>query len=321
MRTVISLHPEELLDRDARGLLSPADRARLDDHLAQCAACRLERQLRDDFADELESDVTPSAIERLTLASVSQPRAEVTPPPPPPPPVTLAPRGRATRAAWLLVAAAVFAVSAASARASSVVQRAWSRIVDAPEAPTTVAVAPHAVAAVAHHASIGSDARTSEPALPREVPTNDVLLAAPVAPEPAHVGVRAAHPQPNPAAALFDEATEARRHGDYARALTLGRDLQARFPRSREAHVSRATLGRLLLDRGDPSTALANFDAYLGSGSGDLGEEAMIGRATALERLGRTFEAARAWQALLAAYPQTSYAAHARARLGGPGVR
>jgi outer membrane protein assembly factor BamD (BamD/ComL family) len=43
----------------------------------------------------------------------------------------------------------------------------------------------------------------------------------------------------------------------------------------------------------------------------------MVGRATALERLGRADEASRAWGALLAAFPETPYAAHARARLGG----
>ena len=80
-------------------------------------------------------------------------------------------------------------------------------------------------------------------------------------------------------------------------------------------------MGRLLLDRGDPAGALASFESYLATGSGELGEEAMVGRATALERLGRTAQAAGAWQALLAAYPETPFAAHARSRLGSTSVR
>jgi TolA-binding protein len=120
------------------------------------------------------------------------------------------------------------------------------------------------------------------------------------------------------ASALFDEATAARRHGDYGRSLALHRDLEARFPGAPEAQVARATIGRLLLDRGDATGALASFDAYLVRGAGDLGEEAMVGRAVSLERLERRDDARRAWAAVLAAYPATSYAAHARARIASP---
>ena len=79
--------------------------------------------------------------------------------------------------------------------------------------------------------------------------------------------------------------------------------------------MSRAIVGRLLLDRGDPAGALARFDSYLAAGGGDLGEEAMVGRATALDRLGKTDEATGAWSALVAAFPVSPYAARARARL------
>ena len=63
------------------------------------------------------------------------------------------------------------------------------------------------------------------------------------------------------------------------------------------------------------SGALARFDADLASGSTELREEAMAGRATALERLGRNEDESRAWTALLAAYPGTPYAAHAKVRV------
>jgi hypothetical protein len=70
----------------------------------------------------------------------------------------------------------------------------------------------------------------------------------------------------------------------------------------------------LLLDRGNPGEALTRFDAYLAAGGGPLGEEVMVGRATALDRLGRTDDATSAWSALVTAYPDTPYATHARAR-------
>jgi TolA-binding protein len=318
MSAVADLHPEELLDRSARGELSAPDRARLDAHVARCAACRFELQLRADFADELGSDVTPSSVERLTLASASQPRARTNAPAPgsvaPP---ALRPRRRATRATWLLVAAAVFAVSVAGANAG---QRTWSRLVGlelAPGDPAEATPAPPRGAkhVVRHPAKGGSEPVSGAPA--REEARSVDVLAPPV-PAPAPPAARRAGGE---VASLFDAANDARRRGDYGRALQLQRELASRFPQSREAHVGRATLARLLLDRGDPGGALGNFDAYLAQGSGELGEEAMVGRATALERLGRTRDARGAWEALLAAYPGTPYAAHAKARLGSSSAR
>jgi len=150
-------------------------------------------------------------------------------------------------------------------------------------------------------------------------------IAAPIAPiapiAPARVSAPVSAPAavnepPADAAGLFELANEARRHGDYGRTLAIYRDLDARFPRARETQLARAIAGRLLLDRGDAVGALARFDAYLAAGGGELREETMAGRATALDRLGRADDARRAWSALLAAFPSTPYAAHAKARLG-----
>jgi TolA-binding protein len=164
---------------------------------------------------------------------------------------------------------------------------------------------------------------------PRVVPAAPVpvaMTAAPPAPAaPAAPAAPIATLTPaEEAAQLFDTANEARRKGEYARTLALHRELQARFGQSREAHLSRATVGRLLLDSGDPADALTSFDAYLNNGGGELGAEVMAGRATALERLGRADDARRAWDALLSTFPSTPYAAHAaheRARLGAPRER
>jgi TolA-binding protein len=122
--------------------------------------------------------------------------------------------------------------------------------------------------------------------------------------------------QASSAADLFDSANAARRAGDTASALSRYVALERQFPNSREARVAKATVGRLLLDRGDAAGALGRFDDYLRSGAAELREECMAGRATALERLGRGDEEARAWAALLAEYPHTPFASHAKARAG-----
>jgi TolA-binding protein len=314
--SVVGLHPEELFDKEARNALSGSERVRLEHHVAQCSACRVERQMRADFADEMAGDaarISVSAllafakIEKQDRALASGDRVVASAPR-----IVKASRRRMMKTTWLLAAAAVFAVSVAGA--TGVGQRAWSKIVGVPaavasDANGTLVVAKPASKHVSRHASPAPIVAATPPV--------DVLVApTPPAPEP----VRAVRPALEGAAALFDSASDARRHGDYTRALTLHRELASRFPTSREAHVARATVGRLLLDLGDPSGALASFDEYLASGSGELGEETMVGRATALERLGRADDARRAWQALLAAYPESPYAAHAMRRLGSQSV-
>jgi TolA-binding protein len=119
------------------------------------------------------------------------------------------------------------------------------------------------------------------------------------------------------AAEAFSRANLARRDGKVKEAVRLYRTLQERFAGSSEELVSRVALGRLLLDRlGDSRGALVQFNSYLASpGSGALREEAMVGRALALGRLGRGAEERAAWSALVAAWPKSAHAKHARARL------
>ena len=70
--SVVDLHPEDLLDKDAHGALGETERARLDAHLTHCLVCRLERQVRADFAEDLEADLP---LERFTgLGALGQPR-------------------------------------------------------------------------------------------------------------------------------------------------------------------------------------------------------------------------------------------------------
>jgi TolA-binding protein len=219
---------------------------------------------------------------------------------------------RAVRAVWLLSAAALLLLAGGAAAAMGLGGRAWPALLGYAPHVTSPALTATAVATPKGHAIASLPAAPVAVEAPVETPATvpAVETAAPVAPVVARHPVAEAGPQE-----LFDAETAARRLGDYPRVLALHHELGQRFPRSREAQVSRATVGHLLLDRGNPVEALANFDAYLAAGSGNLGEEAMVGRATALDRLGRTAEASVAWRALVAAFPDTPFAAHARARV------
>jgi hypothetical protein len=116
---------------------------------------------------------------------------------------------------------------------------------------------------------------------------------------------------------LFGKANVAQRDGAAAEAARLYTELERSFPGSPEELVARVLLGRLLLDRlDDARSALAQFDSYLANPDHDaLGEEALIGRALALERLARHAEERSAWEVLLSAYPRSSYAEPARTRV------
>jgi TolA-binding protein len=311
--TVVDLHPEDLLEKAALGDLDEAEQTRLDAHLARCSVCRMETQLRADFALELATDepidhTVALGIDGIAPAPVvaRESRVELRP--------SRRKSKRVTRAVWLLAAAALL-VGGVSAAAMGLNPAPWARAVLQPAAAPADAVAPEKKHVTVHRPVV---------AAPEPVVADLPAVSVTAAPLPAPI-VAAVTPRPRPAivetpvtvgpAEIFQSETEARRGGDYARALDFDRDLEGRYPTSREAQVSRVTIGRLLLDRGDPAGAIAKFDAYLGAGSGQLGEEAMVGRATALERLGKTDEAARAWAALVAAFPESPYAAHARARL------
>ncbi|WP_240488945.1 tetratricopeptide repeat protein [Labilithrix luteola] len=308
-----------MLDKEANGALTETERARLDAHVEGCTTCAFERQLRADFREETDGDLvigrhTAQELVALALQGSATRATRATRATEEAPATRPGPRRRT----WmLLAAAAVLAVSAAAADESlgGALRRAVGLDVPtvevtprSPEAtPSTPAPSPRLV-----HATTASSVTVVEAAEPAEdvaspVPTSPVPT--PAVTPPKSVAVRTA-------STYFDEANEARRRGDYARALALCSELQARYPSSREAHVSYATAGRLELDRGNLGAALASFDAYDAHGQGELDEAVMVGRATALERLGRIDEARRAWSRLLTAFPSTPYADHARTQIG-----
>ncbi|HZO11640.1 MAG TPA: tetratricopeptide repeat protein [Polyangiaceae bacterium] len=177
-----------------------------------------------------------------------------------------------------------------------------------------------ALMAIAAAAAVAIDRTRREPlrALDTMLPAPPITLAPP-APKVEAPPISSAAPTSSApdvsAAELFHRANAARRAGNAAEAARLYRLLQQRFPGSREAGASRLALARLLLDRlGDAAGALALFDQALASG-GVLAEEALLGRAMALGRLGRTADERAAWETFLARYPNSVNAERARRRL------
>ena len=288
---VSALHPEDLLDRARAGTLSAAEAAALDQHCAECAACRLHRSLPDGSAAgdpavrSLAGRAADLALSRL-LAEPQQPRRS--------------PRRRG------LVAAAI---GATIAIAGSAAATTWLAGRAADRARST----PASSRDQSHERFRDRPARPAMPAAHPSDPTPAAPAEQPAAPAPT------ARPsdQNATAASLFAQANRLRRRGAASEAARVYGDLQGRYPATDEALLSRVILGRLLLDRrGEPLRALEQFDTYLRRpGAGTLREEAMIGRAIALGRLGRTGEERRAWRALLAAFPDSMYSEKARLRL------
>jgi TolA-binding protein len=305
--TRFDLHPEELLERAERGSISAAERARLDQHLAECAVCRVERGLSAraaiDAAPLRDEELLLARLKRDVIARLENPAGQ-------------RPRRKRAVVVLSLLAASVASVATAT---TIVVMRRTASVQETAVAPPS-AVKPASA--------------------PRVVAPTPAVVAAPVVQEPSAVEtVEVAPPSAEPeqpakaapievssAAEAFSRANLARREGKVKEAVRLYRTLQERFAGSSEELVSRVALGRLLLDRlGDSRGALVQFNSYLASpGSGALREEAMVGRALALGRLGRGAEERAAWTALLGAWPKSAHAKRAQARLaeldGKPGA-
>jgi hypothetical protein len=305
----LDLHPEELFDKASKGLASADELARLDAHLASCATCRFERQVRMDFESVGGSTAN---LDDLVARALSGAEA-----------VPEAPRRR--RIGPILIAATValmgFGSFAAVAQFTGVLPRLFTQKTEetpvvAPPAPR----APHVVAPVAVPEPVVAE---PEPRVESPLPPPPVehVRVAPRAAPPVREEVVEATPDLPPAPvepdalAVFSRATQERVRGDTAEAIRDFRVVVARYPNSREASLSHAALGRLLLDRGEAASALESFDAYLGSSDQVLREDVQGARAMALMSLGRTEDERTAWEAVLRDYPAGVYAPRARSRL------
>jgi TolA-binding protein len=324
----IDLHPEELIEREADGDLTTAEHARLEAHLRHCPACRMERRVRVDFrrAESLPEPESQAFVARLVLPDRARP-------------ASTSPRKRFRRVPLVFAAAALLAIAGLAAAASSLSTR-WSGT--APDHGTQAAarsVAPaspfarrsptpapvETVSPAPNDATSTTSAMAPEPSSERAPSDGSAIaFARPAEPSPSARPSRStgvARPRLAPledASRLFGEASASRRNGDHEAARAAYRTLIARYPSSVEARESLEALGRMLLDDGDAAGALNSFDAYLGHG-GALAEEAMLGRASALQRLGRVEEERNAWATILETYPDSVHADRARRRLAAMG--
>jgi TolA-binding protein len=334
--TSMDLHPDDLLDREMRGDLSPSERDRLDAHLRQCAVCRLERLVRHDFQKEHDEDAEADVFARRLVASLIVPPSLQDD-------LRRPARARMRHLRLALVAAAVVSVAGWAAAARWVgagryvsalslqrsetpgpaealrTPRGGPAANDSPAvAPSDSVEAPVAAATVQESFAPSSArlavSRTSTFAAPLRAQARDgVPGGAAAVPDPSPAAEAPPAPPPD-APGLFRRATDARRAGDHPRATHLYRALIEDYPSSSEAQMALAVLGRLLLDDADADGALRCFDQYLRAG-GALREDVMLGRALSLERLGRMADEARAWSDLVSEYPSSVHAQRARRRL------
>jgi TolA-binding protein len=306
--SVVDLHPEELLDKHARGELSASERARLDAHLAACAACRLELELRRDFELEAAGLTVADLPWRLLAGNVSN--SSVRPP-----------ARRSRLAVWGLAAAGLVAATAAIASGLN-----WIRTGQTQGNP--VATASQRLGVPVSRAPGRSRAATPPPAVEQAVTEakQERASSAPAPNRPAEresVAPREASAASNgraeSPASLFAAANLARRQGKLDTATALYHALRRQFPSSEEALLSLVVGAKLDLYRGNAAAALRSFEGYARAG-GPLEAEALVGRATALERLGRRSEAAVAWRVVADRCPSSTYARQATERLSALSV-
>jgi len=321
----VDVHPEDLFDREQAGTLTNDERRRLDSHTMQCAACALVRSAVRDFAAQRNSAPGDDAlIARISGEALGKAATIAS--------GTITPALRTTytgthprrRRSWAVGAIVLFAATGATASFWSVRGAIVQHLLTTTPAET---VAPAPVEPKTPVARV----KTAPPPPPVEpeaveeeseptpvvvipVPPPPVVHARPRAPEPVNVPPPVVMPA---AHELFAAANEARRGGDPQKSLELYTELSRKYPGTREETTSRVLLGRLLLDRGgDPTQALGLFTRYLDeSPGGTLAEEARLGRALALTRLGSAREERQAWQQLLAFHPNSIHAERARKRL------
>jgi TolA-binding protein len=290
-------HPEEWLDSAAAGALSPAERHELELHLAECPACSAQmaapRRSRELAPRDVDGRLDRLAVERA-LARTANRRSR--------------PRRRSPRI-WIRLGATAL-VLASAASATDWVARRWNvhpfaRRAALPDSGIQAAreVAPRQEEPRAEPIAPVSVQPASESALPSKPP----------------VSIRRPALEKATAAELLEQARELRRKGALDAASGVYRSLQRAFPASTEARLSYAILGRLLLERGHADQALAQFDRYLAT-QGPVAEDALAGRAAALQHLHRQADEASAWQALLSQFPQSVYTSRARSRLRELGV-
>jgi len=356
---VVDLHPEELIDKLHAGSLTPPERERLDRHVAQCSACRFDIAVRSDLAQDSPAGqdrpqltfaggapraraLTPNEERAPRVSHFARARSRRRWPLAMLAAALVLSAGGAMAAVitgavsshWLpwsaspkpALPSAPISVAKPAAKAKRVsaaptiatpIEAIASSVASASSAPSAAITAPAPAVSLALRA--GGHSRRS---LAVAGQPNQALAPSVPAPAPPIVPGSADGPESRAdAASLFVDANRARRDGNVDRAVTLYRTLQSRYPGSTESALSRALLAQLLLDRGNPEGALAGFDRYLAEDTPVLTAEALVGRARALEQLGRSTQAAAAWRQVQSRFPGSVHARLAATRLAALGMR
>jgi TolA-binding protein len=300
-------HPEAWLDERPETLRED-ERRELSRHLRQCDACKLHEQLTPSLMDQLQLKPGDSARINIAVAdAVRQFEAQ------PLLPLETRPRwSTAKKAALSAAAAALMALSAAAAMRS-----ARHDAADAAPAPPLRQRPPVEVVVERPSPDVPPPS-TVVGELPGQTESEPRAVASPVGPR--KVPRAAAATQP---ADLFARANVLRRAREFDRAETVYRQLQSGWPKSPEAALSKILLGRMYLDQlGDAPAALRQFDGYVrDTRHAELRDEALIGRALALGRLGRHADERAAWEQFVREFPNSVYAPKAQTRLRALGVR
>jgi len=292
---------EDLSVRARRGELDEAEERQLRLLLASSLEGRLAHRAGCEF--DAEDSVLPgddALAARLTQRVMEQQRHS---------------RPRRLRVGWKLATAAALSALAAAA-GPAVVERVQATFQHS-EVDTTPAVGP--APAMERRPGWGHDPTPAAPA-PSAAPEPSSSQPDDPGSEPTPVrsaasgAAKADTSDVTDAAALFAEASRARRQGRPGEAVALYRQLQQRHPASAEARAADLALG-MLYSRSSPSSALTHFRRYLKRG-GPLAPEALWGQAQALSALGRDDEARKIYRTLLSRYPRSAYANAARAKLG-----
>jgi TolA-binding protein len=299
MTSIASDCPEDLLVLLRRRALRPEEQSALAQHLHQCPLCRMSAGIRSQVGTLPAVDRDDHALAARLVAGALSPRRvngdDL--------PVRIGrlARGRRWLDRRLAVAATALLVMAGSASA------AWwhhARTV------STAAPATRKRASIARPRVAAADAPTAPPSANQAAPAPPPAPA--VTPPPKSAPFRRVSAN---AADLFAAASRARAVGDLSRAIALYRELQATFPSSAETKLSWFSLAQVYLKVDQPARAVAQYDAYFASGDATLVEEAIIGKARALSRLGRREEERALWQSLLREHADSEYRWRAEQRL------
>lgn len=287
---------EDLSVRVRRGDSSPEERRALEQALEGSALLRVAHQVGRDF--DHAARVRPGddeLIARATAKALSRPV-----------------RRTRRRTAWMLGIAATLAIATtAAATGFMFVGGSWKET-PPPARPTETSGT--------RHPTVAKPA-TQKPTEPEASPQPQAEAPSKLEQRSAVTSRSHAAVEPKKTASdLFRDANQARRAGDFELARALYAELQAKHPTTDEASVSRVSLGKLLLAAGRVRDADQQFRSYLSTGRKSLEEEALLGRADALARLGESGEERRVWEALLRSHPSSVYATRARQRLGELGA-